>query len=715
MALPSCDNLKTLDYVYNGGPYCSISAKSGIDLESMDYAFEAKPFVRNSVSIVIYNQEETDSFGLSDTIEISIPGRTFVDSDSLSLTDSIVCIVPKTSVNTDTFVLTDDIENMLISSIDMVQDFRTVKLSLNNADNKINTAYRVLSNVSNFISSAVGQLYNLTQKINSIAISKNDAENDFRMIQEWMRPGNAGFQSKGKEYIRVYIASTEVTDVDVDSINISKIINGASTASFTLARAYDSTRPTIESIVEIYYDSWKLYRGYITEIAPTDRSEKIEINCSDEFWKQNQSKVYFQVGHKPTDNTELYYNTISTALTTGCGYNLGVGNFIPQTMSCFGAGKSEAMLQLVQNSGNNNLYFDESGAPIVSYSGAGDIIWIERQSIGTNLGLYQVLSHSFRETVLDLVNQFRVQMGEKVVRRFGANGSLKKYSGYEYVTTTEWATPDWDISKEILAKNSGTGYGWDYHQSSEDADYSKVFKAHKLPNLNKDLEDWTDRYEPEVHIYIPFGDWECNVPSGKMTEGFSIDYQNQTLTFNEPIYLCQKDANGEVVSYRRPEVKLWLWKKKYYSNTNDPADHPNEDISNPLMFFTSKLGTYPTTIQGLLSLSGLSIQQGGYQHNNDGTKTLIPSWNDTAFATDYANWQLSKVCDKKVNGDIELTLDATCFYNLSLNKRIMIDGILDDSLNIVGLNYNMSNFTVSVQLESGRYFQRSVNMQSHGE
>jgi len=45
MALPTPDNLKTMDYVFRGQPFVDVPAKDSIDLETMDYAYRAQPFV----------------------------------------------------------------------------------------------------------------------------------------------------------------------------------------------------------------------------------------------------------------------------------------------------------------------------------------------------------------------------------------------------------------------------------------------------------------------------------------------------------------------------------------------------------------------------------------------------------------------------------------------------------------------------------------------
>lgn len=40
-------DLKTLDYCFQGEPFCDISAKSALDLPTMNWAFKATPFVSN--------------------------------------------------------------------------------------------------------------------------------------------------------------------------------------------------------------------------------------------------------------------------------------------------------------------------------------------------------------------------------------------------------------------------------------------------------------------------------------------------------------------------------------------------------------------------------------------------------------------------------------------------------------------------------------------
>ena len=47
MALPNSDNLKTMDFAWQGAPFVEIPAKASIDTKTMDYVWRGAPFVRN--------------------------------------------------------------------------------------------------------------------------------------------------------------------------------------------------------------------------------------------------------------------------------------------------------------------------------------------------------------------------------------------------------------------------------------------------------------------------------------------------------------------------------------------------------------------------------------------------------------------------------------------------------------------------------------------
>jgi hypothetical protein len=660
---------------------------------------------------------------LSDA-RIIIQGTPTISSDAYILTAQ-----PSETIYSDATVKIVDIEQTILSDAKIViqvlydanNKFNSVLCVLSNINNKINTVIEVLSDINNFINTCKRIISDVANDFRTKKLSiSNNVTNDIRFMHSWQKAANGGIQSLGKSYIKIYIGGIEQTDIDVDSISISKDLSSAHTAIFDLGRAYDGTKPAMEATVSIKYNDWVLFAGYITQIAPAEDPEKIRIICQDEYWKQNKTNVYYHVGHTPTDDKELYYDTLASALSTEHGWTPGPGNFVPETLDNFAVGKSDAISNLIKEMGNYEWFYDIDGSKKLWVASEGSIINLERQTLGENINLYNVINHSFEESVEDIVNKFRVQIGDKVIRKFNETGGSRSYSAYNYSSYHQFVIPAWDRSLELLSKQTVSGYGFDHQNPTYSAEYSKVFKIYHMPYLNPELSSWSDRYPPYVEIYnvgVAFGFvGPLNLQLEKvLKEGFTIDYENKTITFNEPYFLYQEDANGECTSIRAPIVKVFLWKKNYYTYTLDPSDDPETDISNPLMFFTDKMGSYADTIIKDLNLSNLSIQEGGIRILPDGTEELIPSWDDTEFAKDKADWELSKICDVKIRGNITITLDAVCFYNIDLTKRIYIDGITNESMNIVGINYNLSNFTVTLQLENSRYYNRTVNLQSHGE
>ncbi len=650
--------------------------------------------------------------------------------------------IVRTDIDSDIRIVKLELQNLL-------SKFNTVKEEVKNITNDFRSVIEVTKDFTNIFYTAKGLTQNIDNDIRTVKLVKDNIENDFRMQISWQTnpppapgepeptpPQDPSFKSLGKKFIKVYINSVEQTDVNVDSINISKIINGAHIASFDLARAYDGTKPNIELPVEIKYHIWTLYKGYITIITPTSNPESMKIACSDEYWKKNKTKKYFYVGHKPLDDKELYYNTIQEALSTELSFSAAIGNFIPQHMDLFAIGESNSISTLVSNAGTFGWFYKQDGTKNLWGGGQGSIITLSPQTIGVNVSLYDIIRHQFSESIENIINKLKVQMGEEVVQTFDDTGGTKTFTGTNFSAFRTHAQPAWDTTLERLAKNSVTNYGYDYHKPEDDDDYKEVFKVYALPYLDSESESWTDRYQPILSFYdspievLPPGVQRFLAENANA--GYTIDYKNKLIIFSQPQFKTITDSYGIAINYRRKNISITIWKKQYLSSTASSTEDPETESGNALSFFTDKIGDFSETVLGFLGLTGLSVQEGftEYWWKKPGVtlekyypapgyvkevKEHIPSWDDTDFALDFANWQVSKTADKKVTGFAEITLDAFLFYNIDLSNRIMIDNVLDNPLNINSININMNNFTVTLNLESYRNFKRSINIPTHGE
>jgi hypothetical protein len=632
------------------------------------------------------------------------------------------------TIFSDAHIVAEDIQETILSDAIIAPPRETITSDavivaeiISNINNKVSFVQQILSNITNKVSFLKQITTDIANFVNFLNLSISDINNDVRIQKQIISdiindvrffktdPTDFGFQSLGKEYIKVYIgAGAGVEPIDslgrpsaiVDTIMIHKIIGGIATASFSLGIPYDSSRPTLQSIVQIKYDNYLLYKGYITSIMPTDSPEEIQIRCSDQYWLDNQSNVYFTVGYKPAfgGRIDTYYPSIAAGLSA-CGISFGIGNFMPQEIICFAKSKVDVIGELVRECGNYDFYYDENGNIQLWISGDGSIINLNRQKLGKNIELYDVISHRFTEDASDVVNQYRVHLG------------LGGIQNHDFISTSMNCAPAWDSSISQLAKPGGFyEYGFNYFPPETSQIFSEAFKKYRFNSALGDLESWSDVFPPEVMTQTPIGlSAFGNIVQFPefMTSGFSIDYKNGIITFSSPQVLEVKNNYGEVVWLSSKTIRLHITKQRafeYIENPNDP--------NNPLVFLTSVMGS--GSILKTLELTQFTIQSGYTTLINGQIVYLSQPWTDIPFATDYANWQLSKVCDTKITANVDITLDAACFYNIKLNNRIYIDGITDSALNIESIDYNMSSFLVTLNLKNGRSYNRTVNYQWHG-
>lgn len=675
--------------------------------------------VENVVNLV-------DGLALSDSNYVNIPTQYANKSEGLVLGEDFTITVSLI-----------ESDSLFLSDLNLVYPLLTIDEELDLTDTVTATECPVLRyDATNHFNFSLGYTSDVANDFRMLGYTLSDLGNDFRMKASWQTPtaGNVGPVSRGKEYVKVYIGGVEQTDAIVDSMNISWVLNGAWTANFDLGRQYDSTRPNDEAIVEIKYDNWRLFYGYVVSVNPGDTPESIKISCADIYWLNNRNtKKYFYVGHKPEDERETFYTTIQSALSTEYSWVLTIGGFVPQTIDAFGAGYSETLTSLIAESGNYAWYYDQWQTKVLYTAGSGSIVSLQRQVIGDNIGLYQVLSHSLTTNVDSIINKLRVQMGSKSWKQLD-DGEIQQSDPYINVQAVLRPQPDWDINYEkVVSRTTGSpAHGINYQEPGEEYKYEKVFKDYKLPTVDKRFEEWSDVFEPRVTIYKDNG-WKLkNAPpsyyeksivedggesshalSAVITDGWTVDYTNRKFTFSTPIYQY-RSTNPTVV--KDVQVSLRLFKRKYL-DANDGFDEetydPTTDPANDLMFFTSKMGDYPTTILGMLNLSNLNIQEGGVHILEDGTTEIIPSWDDTAFATDIANWNLSKMCDKRIDATLEVTIDTICLYGISLNKRMRVTNMLDEDLNINSISFSFGSFTATISCNKDRYFKRTVSVSNH--
>lgn len=756
-------------------------------------------YVNNSIT-----EAPEDNFGMTDEILLTSIEKQ-QESETLTLSEEIELNVSlEKQQELETISISDAVELTLYETYDLDNDFRTSLVVTSNINSKINTAIASVKDYNNKFRMFIASIFNVNNEFRNKKPVVNNVINNFRMLLPWQRSATLGIQSLGKSYIKVYINGIEQTDVDLDSINISKSYNISHQASFILLRPYDNTVPTLEHAVIIKYNEWILYNGFIVSTIPSDSPDTIRVNCQDLYWKNNRTTSEFNLGHKPIviDSYATYYEYISSALSS-LGISFGIGGFIPDTTS-FSSDTSNAITDLVSLCGNYAWCY-ENGTPQLITLGQGSIIDLDVQQLNENLNLYHVLSWTLESSAENIINQYRVYtggynwsrqifyarsrsgIGSSVGPRFlPFRGDLTTHKSF-----TKSCIPSWNADLEQPAWESATGYGYDYHTDENSGLYAGVFTDYHFDArddilTSKGYEYYdeldTNSFQPYLHIRIQgigtgdspsinlqelrarkspmssltvensFGIEESNIveagaTEGYLYEGFDINIKSYsveqlpsvigewhrpwygTVTLSKPVYMAINTTTN-MPSYKRAEVTAYYACKRRVPEGQDPTlqdgvngdtglpDNPEQQLTEGnyiYNFYTAKLGSYSNTILKNLYLSGYSVKEGYWKSLTNNAYSFVQGWNDIPYASDLAAWELSKTQDVKYKGAIKITLDTLCTYGITLSSRIRMLSASSQIFNVTNVNYNFSDFTAELTIETFTPYTRTVSLPYHGE
>ena len=534
------------------------------------------------------------------------------------------------------------------------------------------------------------------------------------------------FKPLGKTAFIIKINGVDRTNIlDLDSLSWQETLNSSFTASFVLAIPYDSPSCPLENqSVEILFNNKRKFYGYITNINKISNPEGVTIIAESEYWNLNKTEVDFKVGRKIIGDPATYYTAIKEALDA-CGFDREIGNFIPVTMDLVGS-KADVISQLVQESGNFAWFIKADGTKHLWQADKGDIINLEKQVIGQNLGLYQIIKHNILQDSSGIINKFKVIMGEDIVPGYS--------NEFRFVYIRQKYTQYNSIWMDLLRDNEP---------------FSEYDRKHTSSAQWYDNRGDASASVCEAIITIPeVGDYfKITVPPG-MLKGYPLKYKGRAVYYPQygeiyyPTFVgsIQRDLLSE-------NTRVDYSRARFYSRGGIYPEGRRERA------FEVTMGDYPQTITKSLVLSNLNVQYGtnyntweghnwssseeyedwiwswfiGFQVLEEPMKWTIDktggwiseksfkisSWNDIDYAQDYAKWQLSKVCDIKERGTITITMDCADFYDLDLSKRINISGITSKPLNIVSIDYNAGSYMVTINVESARYYKRTVSIPVH--
>ena len=552
-------------------------------------------------------------------------------------------------------------------------------------NNKFNTVIEVLSDdINNKINFSKTILNNINNKFNLHKLDIINIKNNFRMITEQQVPGDAGLQSLGKSYFTVKINNIDITEslnLDIDSLRWKEVLNGATDADFNLGIPYDSAnKPILNTTVEILFNNHRKFYGYITNISKSVEPEGINIHAEGEYRNINKELMNFSIGHNET------YSNLYDALVI-LGFDKDIGHFIPVPVNFQESGKADAISNIVTQCGSFAWFIKPDGTKVLWQGGTGNIINLERQEIGTNLGIYQVINHNIKEDeTTPQIDNIKVIMGDDIWRGYdNAWNAIGIWTAFKLKE---------DNDPTIYKKTYYTDAGWVDNRD-------ETYQSEEV-NLDGWITIIPAGFEAGSDItkeLIPRGDgWEIYWTTGVANENIQDVIQTVAWYSKGGIY---PEGKKEHIFYIGVTGIGTISKSLNLSNLTRQygCNYKNWSVL-PSTFGWEK--TVPSTHGGDVITVDLNPPN-----------IIIPSWDDTDYATDLGNWELSKYNTVKKVGSLTITFDCADIYGLDLSKRIMCEGILDEATNIKSIDYDVGNYLVTINLESTNYYKRTVGISYH--
>ncbi|KKM97599.1 hypothetical protein LCGC14_1166410 [marine sediment metagenome] len=497
----------------------------------------------------------------------------------------------------------------------------------------------------------------------------------------------------GKSYFTVKIDNVDITsslNLNLDSLRWRYVLNAPSDTEFILGIPYDSgDKPSLDETVEILFNDNRKFYGYITSITKSVEPEGISIHAEGEYYKINDDVENFYIGRKSDESiTETYYTTYKQALSA-LGADFDIGDFVPLNESFINVNKANAISNIVSNCGTFAWYILPNGTKKLWKGDKGSIITLEKQSLDTNLGLFQVINHNITEEkdITTKADKIKVIMGDDIKVGYDSSSrDVRLYIDFQIKPAED---------ENIYSRNYKETIGW---------------------------RDTRENQTDEDSIELVYDGWRIVVPAG-FNAGFPLTEKSPGVIAYANHNTADENIKGIGQAYFflnkggiYPEGRK---EHIFYVGTGDniktlDLSHLNRQLG---VNYEKITDIFPYSFQSTSQLnSPISIFDG-----NAGVpfvtfkkvNTIIPSWDDTAYATDIANWELEKHKDNKIVGSLNVTIDCAEFYGLELNRRIECSGIIDSPVNIKSIEYDVGNYLVTINVESENYFKRTVSIPIH--
>jgi len=480
--------------------------------------------------------------------------------------------------------------------------------------------------------------------------------------------GDVGPTPVGLEGFRVYLDGDEITDIQIDSIQYEWTKNEQpALASFRLPRKCDNFNETLAEVaqaiqndtpIEIKFNGNLRWYGYIKNINTSQSGENVIINCVDRKQKIQEYLYSMSYGRK----WEEPLIVSGTYLSTGSAISGILSTLVSQNLITSYSGAPGGIIP---------EYAETDGAPAGSFLTelldlSGNYYWIV-----TPEGKLEIYP-STTGTIKNLPSQTE-------------NKQIHLYDILDYninihdktnVVTTLNVEIGQDVSEQYNTYVQQLAY-WYLWSDSLDRQTIQVLNWTN-DNIPIGYDFWTP---PEMYTWIG---------TTRILKGVSYVLPN-----GHTVYLVQKG---------------WFWAPAILTvnlskNTYTVTSIGNEGhVANKKITF-SQLGIRPTIIY--------------YEYINGMMYTITKkSYNDSSYAQNKSQLQLSRTKDSITEASIDLTFDAFEYYNIKIGDRINITSTNETDiykgnngfpLDVQSIRFNVGDYKVILDTRNENEFVSTAN------
>lgn len=603
--------------------------------------------------------ETSDTASLDDTWTLSPNPKSITVGDTASLDDAWA-LSPNPESKTwgdtasldDSWALSPNPESVNFASTASLDDTWTLELTGDlsymydtNLQTKLALTYKYITNLTTQYLTTNKYDTSLTTKF-STASSYNT---DLRVLFTDYDDISAGNLAD----IVVKLDGSELTDVDYSTLRINYNLNQTpSSASFQLARRHDNLNYlldgttasviTNENKIEIYDGAYKLLTAYITKIDAMSTSDSVAITAEDLRYKLSRNSMEIEYGGKieQDDDNEDIYNT----------FKKDIGTVLEEVLSATDA----------YTTGRDSVPFSTTHVP-------------EYTEVYNSYSL-------LLDTLLRQVANVNWYIDENERLRFQKidSGTIKELR----LSSLDGTRHVYDV---LLS---------DVQLNKQNSGYAKTLNV----KLGKDIKrKWTRRwFSGWMNSYVNF----FNTVEEKTTFAFQ-QWGNTGKKWYcgifKTIHNAYNDDNG------------WILKStlvlQYKSNNKDDVDLDDVTVGSGSPQKTLNLQAYGRKSTGIVWEERVKKAGGGGNTNAFGTtsdegtylcKVREDSYDQIAFATDFANFDLSQNNKLQTSGTASLLLNAYKYHNISLSNRINFVNTIGNNIykNNNGFPLHISGITI---------------------